>query len=239
MFSVFTGCTGMISWIWAKMIICREIALRKTFAVALIIFPKSWFFAFSPNHTARFRAPLKQTLKDTKWQCSWSFTRQSSNFFVPSFSPFSPPCRVLLLRTFHSLPFKLFDNCFSGKISMGFSTSKLNISLCFKDSHDFILRPAHDKCELVSTNQWDPLLIWQWCEILFPSDNDVNFWNGWKFEERARRMCNFPASPSTPSADKCCVIPTTNFRAKKPNWKSIHFESGTPINTSRRLNLAK
>ena len=52
-------------------------------------------------------------------------------------------------------------------------------------------------------------------------------------------MCNFPASPSTPSADKCRVIPTANFRAKKPNWKSIHFESGTPINTSRRLNLAK
>ena len=39
-------------------------------------------------------------------------------------------------------------------------------------------------------------------------------------------MCNFPASPSTPSADKCRVIPTANFRAKKPNWKSIHFESG-------------
>ena len=58
-------------------------------------------------------------------------------------------------------------------------------------------------------------------------------WNGWKFEERARRMCNFPASPSTPSADKCCVIPSGNFRAKKPNWKSIHFESGPPINTSR------
>ena len=46
-------------------------------------------------------------------------------------------------------------------------------------------------------------------------------------------MCNFPASPSTPSADKCCVIPSGNFRAKKPNWKSIHFESGPPINTSR------
>ena len=39
-------------------------------------------------------------------------------------------------------------------------------------------------------------------------------------------MCNFPASPSTPPADKCCVIPTTNFRRKKLNWKSIHFESG-------------
>ena len=67
------------------------------------------------------------------------------------------------------------------------------------------------------TMMWNFISIRQWCEFS---------WNGWKFEERAQRMCNFPASPSTPPADKCCVIPTTNFRRKKLNWKSIHFESG-------------
>ena len=67
------------------------------------------------------------------------------------------------------------------------------------------------------TMMWNFISIGQWCEFS---------WNGWKFEERAQRMCNFPASPSTPPADKCCVIPTTNFRRKKLNWKSIHFESG-------------
>ena len=67
------------------------------------------------------------------------------------------------------------------------------------------------------TMMWNFISIGQWCEFS---------WNGWKFEERAQRMCNFPATPSTPPADKCCVIPTTNFRRKKLNWKSIHFESG-------------
>ena len=130
-------------------ITCRENALCKTFAVALIIFPKSRFFAFSPNHTARFRAPLKQTLKDTKWQCSWSFSRQSSNFFV---------VRSLFFSFFSSLPSIVIKDfpqpamwsCLLNSLTTVSQANsqwvspqpKLNISLCFKDHNDFILTPA-------------------------------------------------------------------------------------------------